>query len=140
MQLLLSGEYVNPSYNGVRCGHIADPCFYSQGTIDSCYFRSCICTFWANLSWNLRQRQRSLHFILPSMSTRDITILHFCFSPFNCACLTGILGICYVFTFQGLSFAFPIPSQYTDCCHDREGILSTFCHCVFLQTFQGRIG
>lgn len=23
---------------------------------------------------------------------------------------------------QGLSFAFPIPSQYTECCHDREGI------------------
>lgn len=24
---------------------------------------------------------------------------------------------------QGLSFAFPIPSQYTECCHDGEGIV-----------------
>eukprot|EP00258_Populus_trichocarpa_P044613 XP_024460632.1 UPF0183 protein At3g51130 isoform X3 [Populus trichocarpa] len=35
-------------------------------------------------------------------------------------------GICdkdrgvYTLFYPGLSFAFPIPSQYTDCCHDRE--------------------
>lgn len=27
---------------------------------------------------------------------------------------------------QGLSFAFPIPSQYTDCCHEGEGIVPIF--------------
>lgn len=29
-------------------------------------------------------------------------------------------------TLQGLSFAFPIPSQYTDCCRDGEGIPGYF--------------
>jgi hypothetical protein len=28
--------------------------------------------------------------------------------------------------FQGLSFAFPIPSQYTDCFHGREGNVLQF--------------
>ncbi|KAJ6915884.1 hypothetical protein NC652_018520 [Populus alba x Populus x berolinensis] len=38
-------------------------------------------------------------------------------------------GICdkdrgvYTLFYPGLSFAFPIPSQYTDCCHDREAEL-----------------
>ncbi|KAJ6774602.1 hypothetical protein OIU79_017902, partial [Salix purpurea] len=30
---------------------------------------------------------------------------------------------CFMLVSQGLSFAFPIPSQYTDCCHGREAEL-----------------
>ena len=42
------------------------------------------------------------------------------FSPAMYVCLawSDLFCICIA---QGLSFAFPIPSQYTDCCHDREG-------------------
>lgn len=29
--------------------------------------------------------------------------------------------------FQGLSFAFPIPTQYTDCCNDGEGSMLSLC-------------
>eukprot|EP00258_Populus_trichocarpa_P044616 XP_024460635.1 UPF0183 protein At3g51130 isoform X6 [Populus trichocarpa] len=33
---------------------------------------------------------------------------------------TSLIGGVYTLFYPGLSFAFPIPSQYTDCCHDRE--------------------
>jgi hypothetical protein len=37
-----------------------------------------------------------------------------------------------MYILQGLSFAFPIPSQYTDCCHDGEGIVSVFSNSLLL--------
>ena len=54
---------------------------------------------------------------LNSLSTGVLFILVFLKFVSNCA-------VFYVVILQGLSFAFPIPSQYIDCCHDGEGFYS----------------